>query len=102
MSDNHGVIFEKCCGFRNRSEKLANKKDTAFGIASGTKLFTGLAVCKLIDENKLALEDKLRDVLLSHDLGEIDREVMIYHLLTHTSGIGAQYFKKAGLFRQEK
>jgi len=88
MSDNHGVIFEKCCGFRNRSEKLVNKKDTAFGIASGTKLFTGLAVCKLIDENKLALEDKLRDVLLSHDLGEIDRDVMIFHLLTHTSGIG--------------
>jgi len=88
VSGTQGLIFEKCCGFRNRSEKLVNKRDTAFGIASGTKLFTGLAVCKLIDEKKLALEDKLCNVLLSNDLGEIDRNVTIFHLLTHTSGIG--------------
>ena len=50
-----GVLFEKCCGLRNRSEQLANNRDTAFGIASGTKLLTGLAVCKLIDSKKLGL-----------------------------------------------
>jgi len=85
--DEHGVIFEKCCGFRNLSEKLPNNSDTAFGIASGTKLFTGLAVCKLIDERKLSLDDKLWDVL-PYDHGLINRKVTIYHLLTHTSGIG--------------
>jgi len=50
ISDEQGVIFEKCCGYRNRSENLANNTDTAFGIASGTKMFTGLTICKLIDE----------------------------------------------------
>ncbi len=49
VSDEKGVIFEKCIGFRNRSEELPNNRDTSFGIASGTKLFTALAVCKLID-----------------------------------------------------
>lgn len=85
--DEHGVIFEKCCGFRNLSEELPNNSDTAFGIASGTKLFTGLAVCKLIDERKLSLNDKLWDIL-PYDLGKISKKVTIYHLLTHTSGIG--------------
>lgn len=83
----NGSIFEKCDGFRNRSDELPNKLDTAFGIASGTKMFTGLAVCKLIDSGKLSLDDKLWDVL-PYDLGQIDKRVSIYHLLTHTSGIG--------------
>ena len=82
-----GVIFEKACGCRNKSEKLPNMPDTAFGIASGTKLFAGLAACKLIDEGKLSLEDKLWD-LLPHDLEQIDKRVTVRHLLTHTSGVG--------------
>ena len=87
VSDNKGILFEKCCGFRNRSENLLNNIDTAFGIASGTKLFTGLGVCKLIDDKKLSLDDKLCDIL-PYDLGQIDKRVTIFHLLTHTSGIG--------------
>lgn len=83
----NGVIFEKCCGYRNISEGLPNNRDTAFGIASGTKLFTGLAVCKLIDAGKLSLDAKLWSIL-PHDLGQIDKRVTVFHLLTHTSGIG--------------
>jgi len=82
-----GVIYQQSYGYRNKVEKLPNQVDTAFAIASGTKLFTGLAVCKLIDEGKLSLDDKLSDVL-PYDLGRIDKEVTIFHLLTHTSGIG--------------
>lgn len=85
--DEAGIVFERCCGFRNRSEKLFNQRDTAFAIASGTKLFTGLAVCKLIDAGKLRLEDKLWDIL-PYDLGQIDKRVTLFQLLTHTSGIG--------------
>ena len=82
-----GVALEVSQGFRNRSESLPNNVDTAFGIASGTKMFTGLAVCKLIDDGKLSLDDKLWDIL-SYDLGKIDKQITILHLLTHTSGIG--------------
>ncbi len=87
VSNEQQTIFQKCCGYRNRGEKLLNNEHTAFAIASGTKLFTGLAVCKLIDEGKIHLNDKLWD-LLSFDLGEINKKVTIYQLLTHTSGIG--------------
>lgn len=87
ISGPQGVIFEKCGGLRNRAEGLLNNRDTAFSIASGTKLFTGLAVCKLIDDNKLGLQDKLCDIL-PYDLGQIDKDVTVFHLLTHTSGVG--------------
>ena len=87
LSGEQGIIFEKCCGYRNINEKLTINKNTAFGIASGTKMFTGLAICKLIDENKLTLDEKICD-LLSFDLGQIEKDVTVFHLLTHTSGIG--------------
>lgn len=87
VSSQEGVIFEKCCGYRNRSEELPNNASTAFGIASGTKLFTGLAVCRLIDTGKITLEDRLWNIL-PYNLGQINKEVTVLHLLTHTSGIG--------------
>lgn len=87
VTNKEGVAFECCQGFRNRGEELRNQPDTAFGIASGTKLFTGLAICKLIDEGKLLLKDKIGDVL-PYNLEKINREITIGQLLTHTSGIG--------------
>jgi CubicO group peptidase (beta-lactamase class C family) len=87
VSNINGVLFEKCAGFRNKSENLPNTMNTAFGIASGTKLFTGLAVCKLIDENKLSFHTRICDIL-HYDLGQIDKRVTVFHLLTHTSGVG--------------
>ena len=87
VSGEQGVIFEKFSGLRNRSENLLINPDTAFGIASGTKMFTGLAICKLIDHKRLSLRDRIWD-LLPYDLGKIDKRVTVFHLLTHTSGIG--------------
>ena len=82
-----GVFVESAYGFRNIAEELTNNTDTGFAIASGTKLFTGLAVCKLIDNGKLSLDTLLCDVL-QYDLGRIDKTITIFHLLTHTSGAG--------------
>ena len=81
------VLFEQCQGYRHLSEGLPIGSDTAFGIASGTKLFTGLAVCKLIDTGRLALDEKIGDIL-PYDLGQIDPAVTVFQLLTHTSCVG--------------
>ncbi len=96
VSNENGKLFEKCCGYRNRGEKLFNNEHTAFGIASGTKLFTGLAVCKLVDEGKIQLNNKLWD-LLPYDLGAINKKVTIFQLLTHTSGIGDYIDEEASI-----
>ncbi|TWT04515.1 beta-lactamase family protein [Planococcus sp. CPCC 101016] len=71
-------------GFANRADERPNAIDTRFGIASGSKLFTAVAVCQLVEEGKLSFSDKLSDLLpntFSHF------EVTIDQLLTHTSGI---------------
>ena len=86
ISNTNGIIFEKVGGLRNIGEKLPNNADTAFGIASGTKLFTAVAACKLLDQKKLSLDSKIRDIL-PYELKAVGKDTTVFHLLTHSSGI---------------
>ena len=86
ISGKDGIIYEKARGFRNRGEGLPNELTTAFGTASGTKMFTAVAICQLIEQGKLTLESKIKDIL-PHDLKTINAETTVFHLLTHSSGI---------------
>jgi CubicO group peptidase (beta-lactamase class C family) len=60
--------------------------DTAFGIASGTKFLTALAIGMLIDQKRLSLETNVSSIL-NPKLYQYDKTVQIKHLLSHTSGI---------------
>ena len=42
------IIYENAAGFADKSNKIRNNIKTKFGIASGTKFFTALAIGKLI------------------------------------------------------
>lgn len=80
------VLLEKSYGYSNRSEKIKNNTTTRFGIASGCKLFTAIAVCQLVEEGMISFDTKLSDCL-NIDFKHFDNKVTIHHLLTHTSGI---------------
>lgn len=81
------VEFAAAYGLANRAYGVPNTVDTRFGIASGGKGFTALAVLSLIREGRLALDTTARS-LLGDDLPLIADDVTVEHLLTHTSGIG--------------
>ena len=74
-------------GLAHRGYEIANTIDTQFGIASGTKGLTALAVLSLIEDGSLALSTTARSVL-GQDLPLIGDEVTIEHLLSHRSGVG--------------
>ncbi len=74
-------------GLASRRFGVANRCDTSFGIASGTKGFTAATVLSLVEEGRLSLTTTARSVLGS-DLPLIDDRVDVEHLLTHRSGIG--------------
>lgn len=84
------VITELARGEADRQERIANTAATRFGIASGTKLLTALAAGALIDEGRIALGDRLVD-LVDRPLPNVAPEVTIDHLLTHTSGVYDYY-----------
>ncbi|MBT2570591.1 serine hydrolase [Planococcus sp. ISL-110] len=71
-------------GFANRADERPNAVDTRFGIASGSKLFTAVVVCQLVEAGKLHFGDKLSE-LLPQTFPHFN--VTIHQLLTHTSGI---------------
>ncbi|WP_223637189.1 serine hydrolase [Planococcus sp. 4-30] len=71
-------------GFANRADERPNAVDTRFGIASGSKLFTAVAVCQLVERGELAFDDKLSELLPQ---AFPNFEVTVHQLLTHTSGI---------------
>lgn len=86
VSSESSSIIERSFGFANRSEELLNTVDTKFGIASGCKIFTAVAISQLVDAGKLAYDQKLKDCL-STTFSYFDESITIHHLLTHTSGI---------------
>lgn len=59
--------------------------ETGFGIASNTKLFTGVLLLKLAENGLLALDDSLYQFLPGYN--NVDSTITIRQLLNHTSGL---------------
>ena len=81
------VVVAKAYGLADRAHAVPNAVDTRFGIASGTKGLTALAVVGLVEDGLLSLSTTARSVLGS-DLPLVGDAVTVEHLLSHTSGIG--------------
>jgi CubicO group peptidase (beta-lactamase class C family) len=89
------VELAKAYGLAHRGFEIPNELDTRFGLASGAKGFTALAVVSLVEEGVLALSTTARS-LLGGDLPLIDDRVTVEHLLAHRSGIGDYFDEEAG------
>jgi CubicO group peptidase (beta-lactamase class C family) len=86
--DRSGSIeLAKAYGLADRGHEIPNTVDTQFGIASGTKGLTALAVVSLIEDGSLSLATTARSAL-GEDLPLIGDDVTVEHLLSHRSGIG--------------
>lgn len=81
------VEFAKAYGLADRRHSIPNTLDTQFGLASGGKSLTALAVVSLIADGVLSLDTSARS-LLGSDLPLIADDVTVEHLLAHRSGIG--------------
>lgn len=81
------VLGEWSVGLADRTAGSPNTPETRFGLASGTKTFTALAVLALVGDGALSLDTTARSIL-GDDLPLIADDVTIDHLLTHRSGIG--------------
>ncbi|WP_214711253.1 serine hydrolase [Exiguobacterium sp. s55] len=87
------ILFELQQGYANRAEQIKNQTSTRFGIASGCKLFTAIAICQLVEQGKLGFTSTLRESL-DIDFPLFDPAVTVEQLLTHTSGI-PDYFDES-------
>lgn len=88
-------VYTGVYGYASRSWRIPNTLDMRFNTASITKLFTSVAVLQLIDRGLLGFDTRAVPFLELHDTA-IDQDVNVYHLLTHTSGIGDDADEEAG------
>lgn len=89
------VIYSRGYGFRNISKALPADEKTLYGIGSITKSFTALSIMKLVEDNKISLEDPVRKYIDNLPDALQNNEVTIHSLLTHTSGVPALAYAEA-------
>nr|WP_239558664.1 serine hydrolase [Peribacillus deserti] len=86
VKEGEKVLADISFGFANRSEQIKNQNNTRYGIASGSKLFTAISICQLVEQGKISFHSPLKNCL-DMNFPYFDNSVTIHQLLTHTSGI---------------
>jgi CubicO group peptidase (beta-lactamase class C family) len=79
------IVKAKGYGLANMELQVPATADTVYQIGSVTKQFTATAIQMLIDEGKVALDDKISKYV--DGTPDTWKDVTVRHLLTHTSGI---------------
>jgi CubicO group peptidase (beta-lactamase class C family) len=80
-------LYRRTYGYASRTWSVRHSFETRFDTASITKLFTAVSTLQLIDQGQLSFETAVID-FLDLEGTAISPEVTVFHLLTHTSGIG--------------
>lgn len=83
-----GSVWTTGLGEANREKHIKADKHSLFRVASVSKIFAGLSVLKLVEEGKLHLTDKLRDLapeIAFDNPWEATNPILIGHLLEHTT-----------------
>jgi CubicO group peptidase (beta-lactamase class C family) len=78
-------IFRRAYGLANVESLIAATTATNYRLASLTKQFTSAAILLLAEEGRLSIDDPVRKWLPT--LPAAADEIVIRHLLTHTSGL---------------
>jgi len=88
------VVYSRAFGYRDLENFVPANTETIYGIGSITKSFTSLAIMSLVEEGRLSLYDPV-DKYISIDLRPKGERILVWHLLTHSSGIPALAYAEA-------
>ncbi|PJZ24878.1 serine hydrolase [Leptospira hartskeerlii] len=84
VTSSNSILYNFNIGLADIKEKRPISESTTMMIYSMTKTFTAAAVLKLVDENKLSIDDSVEKYLPEIPYGN---QLTIRHLLCQTSGI---------------
>lgn len=88
--ENGKLVYQKLGGYANLQDSILISPTSRFNIASNAKQFTALAILLLDKQKKIRLSDDIRKYL-PHLFSNIQQNITIENLLTHTSGIRDVY-----------
>ncbi len=89
------VLLTDFAGEASKAFHVPNNIDTKFNLGSMNKMFTSVAVARLVEAGKLAFDDPIGKWIDESWLPkEVTDKITVRHLITHTSGLGS-YFNEA-------
>ncbi|HWY39065.1 MAG TPA: serine hydrolase domain-containing protein [Bacteroidia bacterium] len=77
------LLYQRSFGTENISNKKQLCNESVFQLASVSKMFTGVAVMKLVEQNKISVKDPLDKYFPDFPY----KNTTVEHLLTHKSGL---------------
>ncbi|MDH8679740.1 serine hydrolase domain-containing protein [Fusibacter bizertensis] len=93
IKKNKESVFQNAYGYADLPNEIRNEINTRFATASAGKVFVAVGILKLVEEEKLSLDDTIGG-LVDFDLNKIDKSITVKQLLNHTSGI-PDYFDES-------
>ncbi len=91
ISKGNKVLFEKYAGYSDPDKDQNFNTNTHVNMASGSKMFTAIAIAQMVKSGKLKYNEKIAGFFPDFEDKQKLNKVTIHHLLTHTSGI-AEYW----------
>lgn len=88
-----GISWSGASGYSEKNTKIKLQPDQPAWIASNTKTFVSASILRLVEEDKLSIDQPIKNLLsdktrrLFEQCGYNLDEITIKHLLSHTSGI---------------
>jgi len=89
------AVLHEAVGWSDKERKIPMRTDHIVSMRSMTKPIVGTAAMMLREEGKLKLEDRVSQYLQSFDNPK-SRDITIFQLLTHTSGIKGDIYVATG------
>ncbi|MBE7119387.1 serine hydrolase domain-containing protein [Bacillus cereus] len=84
VTDKEHVILNKGYGYADVQNKIENAPQTKYRIGSITKTVVATSILQLQEQGKLNIQDNVNKYIPSFPA---DKNITLYHLLTHTSGL---------------
>lgn len=81
------IVVEAAYGFGDPARSRRNGRETRFNLGSINKTFTAVAVAQLIQQGRLALDDRLAKHLPDYPNQAAAARITVRDLLTHRSGV---------------
>jgi D-alanyl-D-alanine carboxypeptidase len=89
-------VFSSAYGMANRVTRIKNTMDTRFNLGSVNKMWTAIAIAQLVERKQVDVNAPVGRYLPDLPNKALREQVLVTHLLTHTSGLGS-YFTRGYL-----
>ena len=92
--NNNEILYKYNYGYINKEKQIKTSDDSYFMIGSNTKVLTSLAIFKLLEENKLSLDDDIKKYIPEFSIKSLIEydKITIQNLLMHRSGIQSDLY----------